>query len=640
MTRHRGDEYFHHTHGVARRPRRRRDASTASGGAASHGSGLQHAFLLLRAPSAHAQRRAFSSPSSARAPAASFKKVLRPFLVACHPDAAPADADAEAGARKHPLSGRARAVNLAAVQTINGLIDVLEELLGRCTPPSRGGRARTGALPELNGRYEVEFILPAAAAGPAKRKHRGREELTLRSVTVAFPEALRSDVKRWALTAFPPAFPGRTPHPQEEDAWRVTTRLREHALGELLRLLTIAGMQAPASSVRDARAPPQAPPPRPEPAPWTLSDHFLQDLGIDPADAAVVADPTPAAPRGQPLAFFGRTQARPSRERPAPAQAAPATYAHPHLRDQRQRFVESVPWRRFADDYDRAFRDAQADFATTRLDLYDGSTLEGRERRETFVSRICGGVRIWRAPTNEAELEDDIPQGLDVVAQLVAIRRLSLVLYDQFEYLKLEAMGRMWENLVIVLTPPRDRGGPRGKGGGDGAAFSRQGKRKKMNKWERSLKKREKRHPVARGRMRRAAEDLRRPPEAPEADADAGEDRHRLPASGFKFSYGTHDDQGAGQVTAHVPVDFAEDELVRQLYTHVHDYFDTCCGRAGFLRYGADGEVHAAAAGMEGGGGEGGHGGGEDDGGERRQENGTGAEEDSASNAKEGITCR
>ena len=63
--------------------------------------------------------------------------------------------------------------------------------------------------------------------------------------------------------------------------------------------------------------------------------------------------------------------------------------------------------------------------------------------------------------------------------------------------------------------------------------------------------------------------------------------------SGFKFSYGTRADQGSGHVTAYIPVDFGDDELVRQLYSHLYDYFDNCCGDMGFLSYGADGEARA-----------------------------------------------
>lgn len=528
---------------------------------------------------------------------ASLKKVVRPFLVACHPDASPVTADV--ATKNLSLSRQAKAVNLEAVQTINGLIDALADLILRCTP--EGSRRPTTSLPELNSRYEVEFILPTGSGeGPTERKPRKPEALTRRSVTLAFPAPLRSDVRRWALTSF------SAPHPQEEESWRVAVQLRDHAVGELLRLLAIAGMEAPASSVDEMHSSRQQDQRHPDGAQWTLSDVFLRDLGIDPADAAVSAEPTPAKPKGRSLAFFGRAPAGPSRARPpGPTQAPPPTYAHPYLQHQRQAFVESVPWSQFSSDYDRAFRDAQADWTTTRLELYNVRTPEGRERREKFVSQICGGARIRRARSDRgtadaavgAEREDDTPEGLDIVAQLVAVRRLSLLLYENFDYLRLETMGRMWEKFVIVLTPPRDTG--RGDEGREsGAAFRRQGKRKKLSKWERSLKRRERRQPVSRGRMRLAARGARRAengqaranPDAAGGGARSREGPSRR-ESGFKFSYGTDLDQGAGQVTAYVPVDFRDQELVRQLHAHVYNYFDTCCSRVFFWRYGADGRV-------------------------------------------------
>ncbi len=76
-------------------------------------------------------------------------------------------------------------------------------------------------------------------------------------------------------------------------------------------------------------------------------------------------------------------------------------------------------------------------------------------------------------------------------------------------------------------------------------------------------------------------------------DGDQTDTVPYLTESGFKFSYGTQVDQGAGHVTAYIPVDFRDGELVRQLYTHLYDYYDTCCGHNGFLRFGPDGRVNA-----------------------------------------------
>ena len=97
--------------------------------------------------------------------------------------------------------------------------------------------------------------------------------------------------------------------------------------------------------------------------------------------------------------------------------------------------MNSIPWDRFALDYNKAFQYARADWTTTRLGLYDADMVQGRERREEFVSRICAGVRIrhetrWNDDDDDDNARedgdaeddvsspDDVPEGLDVVAQL------------------------------------------------------------------------------------------------------------------------------------------------------------------------------------------------------------------------------
>ena len=194
-----------------------------------------------------------SSSSSLSSSSKSLKKVIRPFLVACHPDlmhATTTTTDNEEGTtstssnkrqQQHHLSIKAREVNLKAVQIINGLIDNLEDLIGRCVPPcysdgDGNNNKSVGSLPELKARYEIEFILPSSEDnsnnnnGPMKKKRykERREALTLRSITMEFPESLRSSVRQWALTSFPDTSsssssskytnPDYEPHPQEQES--------------------------------------------------------------------------------------------------------------------------------------------------------------------------------------------------------------------------------------------------------------------------------------------------------------------------------------------------------------------------------------------------------------------------------------
>ena len=630
------------------------------------------------------QRFYYSSTPSPQSSAKSFKKVIRPFLIACHPDAMAMGTTtsdeqqqdqqtAPTKNKRSSLSQQAKTVNLKAVQTINGLVDTLDDLIERCTPPSasallRGGSNRkssvtgAGSLPELKSTYEIEFILPTDINEHSessshnhnhkllKRKHRDKVALSLRSITLSFPEELRGNVREWALTIFPSSSSSDNNNssqqqpmltPREEEAYSVAMQLKEHSIQEFLRLLSIAGMQALPGTAFDTTAEGRLHRQHQElqshggydnmgeeqlkdENSWTLSDHFLHELGIDPMEDV---DPAPQSQGSESQsAFFGRTQSSPLHRSSSSGpgaqgkkkKAAPPTYSH--IADQREQFVKSIQWNKFADDYDNAFKDAQADLMTSNLNLYNINTVEGRERREKFVSDICGSVRIWLAKLDDSSTSDDddddngdvvddiIPEGLDVVAQLIAIRRLSLLLYDNFDYLEMEKTGRMWEQLVVVLVPPRkDRMSARRNVRDDGTLIVHPGR--KLSKFERRLRRRDNLKGVSRDKMRYYADKYLGPPKEEEGHALGGEassgkdessdEQNRIPyltESGFKFSYGTSTDQGMGHVTAYIPIDFRDGELVRQMYTHLRSYFDTV-GSAGFLEYGADGELRAAAGG-------------------------------------------
>jgi len=508
-------------------------------------------------------------------------------------------AEEESANKKHPLSNQAKDVNLKAVQTINGLIDNLEDLIGRCTPG--GGYNSAGSLPELKAKYEIEFILPSQTNininddnKPTKKKHYEREALTLRSITMEFPENLRSSVRKWALTSFPDTSsklhtdPDYEPHPQEEEAFRIALQLRQHATAEFVRLLTISGMKVPQSSFDGMNENSRSSGQLKDESQWSLSDQFLHEMGINPMED--VADPSS---NQQNSAFFGRMQ---------PKQST-GTCTFSKMQQKRQAFMQKIPWDKFRANYDQAFLDAQADLTTAQLKLFNPNTAEGRERRERLVSQICSNVRIALAKQEDEDMDDeefdDIPEGLDVVAQLIAIRRLNLILYDNFDYLQMERMGRMWENLGIVLLPPRgDR--RRSQRQKDPRHTNAIHPGRKLSKWERRMKRRDKMKQVSRGQMRHVADKhfdriASKEGEAEEEglQTEKKQKYYLEPESGFKFSYGTRADQGSGHVTAYVPVDFGDDELVRQLYSHLYDYFDNCCGDMGFLNYGADGEVSA-----------------------------------------------
>jgi hypothetical protein len=534
-------------------------------------------------------KRLFSSiPKS---PKATLRKLIRPFLMACHPDAMSSTDETDATftePKKKHMSRQAKEVNLKAVQILNGLIDTCDDLITRCST------SKSGQLPELKQSYEIEFMLPSGNRNErgelkVKRKRGTREELTLRAILIEFPKELREEVRHWALT---PSRSGDGENLIDQERMMVGVKLKRHVEKELMRLLTVAGLeyeqtedggdweQTDSATLGSERKQEEQ---------WTLSDHFLHELGIEPMEDA------------KPSAFYGR-----------PTTAAPPGYAH--LQSEREKFMNSIKWDSFREKYDDALEDFKADSVTRQLKLYNASTKEGRDRRERLVSLICGRVRIWVANSEDKNEEEvDIPEGLDVVAQLVAIRRLSTLLNDNFDYLNMERMGRMWENLVIVLVPPRyirrrqqQQRALRDAANDEFADVARKHSPhpgRKLNKWERRMKRREKTIPQDRGFMRRVAESHFHYLNNTQVDPVSGTDDEAnyktandtqstqlsSPAqyeSGYKFSYGSQ--SNTGEVTAYVPIDFKDDELIDKLHTYLYDYFDNS-SPVGFLSYGPDG---------------------------------------------------
>ena len=107
--------------------------------------------------------RVFSSSISAGSqplpPRRSLRRLIRPFLIACHPDAnaAMGDDGVVPVDEKGNVKIRAKETNLNAVQIINGLVDVIESLIVRCIGDGNGGI--DGPLPELKARYDVGHLV-------------------------------------------------------------------------------------------------------------------------------------------------------------------------------------------------------------------------------------------------------------------------------------------------------------------------------------------------------------------------------------------------------------------------------------------------------------------------------------------------
>jgi hypothetical protein len=185
----------------------------------------------------------------------------------------------------------------------------------------------------------------------------------------------------------------------------------------------------------------------------------------------------------------------------------------------REAFGERIQSQRYHEIYQQTLRDAEANRVT------DGLIRNDPQRRTEHLAEILAKVRVQETITTtnhqdgqEGEQQDEggVVVEVDPLMQLVALRRLSLLLDESFDDLQLEEMGRMWENTTIILTPARSYNT-------SASALYRRRKRKTKG------------------------------------DVMAND--------GFKIAIHAND-----SVTIHIPVDFRDEELKAHLKRHVNDY--------------------------------------------------------------------
>lgn len=160
----------------------------------------------------------------------------------------------------------------------------------------------------------------------------------------------------------------------------------------------------------------------------------------------------------------------------------------------REEFMSQIDPKKIDEVHKRMMEDFRANLATK------GLIKNNPMRRRRFISSVLSRVRV------------DKESNIGVVEQVIAIRRLSLLLEDNFEKLMLEEMGKMWEDLVIILKDPR----------GYGTSSSALHRRRKRN-------------------------------------VDTG----------FKFTLESND-----RVIVHVPIDFRDEELLQELDENIWDFFN------------------------------------------------------------------
>lgn len=253
------------------------------------------------------------------------------------------------------------------------------------------------------------------------------------------------------------------PHLSDDASWNARSRAKveRHGMQQVVKLLKVAGLSIPSASLANENN---------EQAD-ALRDAWEQDLGMseDENDNGVAPS----------------ENSRPHFDYRRPPKS--------NYERSRERFASNINWKRYDQLYQQAVVDMNADLAT------EGLIRNNRKLRTKLIATIVSNVRVK-------------DESIDVLEQLTAARRLSLLLESHFDDLHLEDFGNMWENLVLILTPSRE--------------YSTSGSARHR-------------------RQGHAAED------------------------GFAFTL--HPDYS---VTIHVPIDFRDDELVQELDRNLWDFYN------------------------------------------------------------------
>ena len=251
-------------------------------------------------------------------------------------------------------------INLQAVQNLNSYIDTVEAAVS--------GTIRNAPTETL---VEIDFVITIEPRSATKK---AQASPSRRKVEMVLPP--------WQLL---------------QQGSNSKHRIQQHAAREILKLLRVAGLPAPALDLDDIDG--------------------ERDVGI--YEYLGISDETSET---------GTT----SHRRPH--------FDHgrrPKTRYEltRERFLSKIDWKKYDALYKDAVADMEADIAT------QGSISKKKHRRRRLIASILANVTL--------------KEELEMMEQLIAFRRLSLLLEENFEKLHMEDFGRYWETCRIILGPSR-----------------------------------------------------------------------------------------------------------------------------------------------------------------------------------------
>ena len=343
----------------------------------------------------------------------SLRKLAQTFIRNYHPDVL-----------QNESNPTVQSINLKAVQTLNELIDVIDTIYNHAasTTVNIGDGTLSAAstiMPRLDDKYIIEFMVPSSSSSSLSTSTSTKTSTsTRRSVELSFTKKERDDVQ--------------SIHPiSGKYSIKAANRLKIKGQDEIVKLLKVAGLVVPKDYYDERRR---------------NTFRSIESDDYDTEESAFVRDQLDIEDENMNHPYY-HSQRRNQQHQ----QRSLTPYEQ-----SRQTFIkEKMNYKKYTKLYSEALEDAKRNAVTTGL-IHNN---EGRRRR--MVSDLMSRIRIYdnentiTKKTKENKYDDANNNGLDIAQQLIAIRRITLLFNENFELLRLEQMGRVWEHLVIVLMPSR-----------------------------------------------------------------------------------------------------------------------------------------------------------------------------------------
>jgi hypothetical protein len=248
------------------------------------------------------------------------KQLVRPFLMSFHPD--------RQGSHSTNLK---REVNLKAIQTINGMVDTVDQIYTRAIDPLK---VKTRGRIELEPKYTIEFLVNSSTDRKGIKRPKDEPVATRRSIDLVFSEQERQSVQVVDV------------HGNYSTIAAKALRIR--AMKEIVKLLRVAGLPVPADLNTQLD---------------TEADTLLRSN----------ADLTPHERMLRDEFNIGR---RNDQHQMSPYERS------------RQRYMSQIDWKKHEKMYQSAMEDMKRDIAT------QGLIEKNEERKQRLIAQVISTIRI------------------------------------------------------------------------------------------------------------------------------------------------------------------------------------------------------------------------------------------------------